>query len=82
MSILKTGFLFAASESANHIFYKFLNIGDDEVKPISHYSTDEEDKVVKFNPREVQNLEVADEMMNFGSINDMKIEDLTGEGNP
>lgn len=33
-----------------------------------------------FNPREPINLELRNEMQNFAPINDMKVEDLTGEG--
>jgi splicing factor 3B subunit 3 len=34
MNILKTGFLFAASEFSNHVVYSFKNIGDEEENPI------------------------------------------------
>jgi splicing factor 3B subunit 3 len=34
INILKTGFLFAASEYSNHAMYQFRSIGDDEEAPI------------------------------------------------
>lgn len=33
-----------------------------------------------FNPREPLNLEMRDELQNLAPINDMKVDDLTGEG--
>ena len=39
------------------------------------------DEVALFVPRKLRNLELADELENLSCITDMKIEDLTGEGN-
>lgn len=60
--MLKTGFLFSASEFSNHIIYEIQSIGDDEAKPIITYSTDNRNKLVTFNPREAKNLVVSDEL--------------------
>jgi len=47
------------------------------------HSTDKKDKLVTFNPRaEPINLSPTDEFQNLASINDMKAEDLLGEGIP
>lgn len=62
--------------------YQFKSIGDDEENPKQQYSTEPKDKLVMFNPRELTNLELVDELQNLASINDMKIDDLVGEGNP
>lgn len=40
ISVLKTGFLFAASEYSNHVIYEITSIGDDDPKPVITYSTD------------------------------------------
>jgi Mono-functional DNA-alkylating methyl methanesulfonate N-term len=83
MNILRPGFLFTAGEFNNHIVYSFLDIGDGEPAPIKTYSTEKKDKLVTFNPRsEHLNLSPVDEFQNLASINDIKIEDLIGEGSP
>ena len=94
MNILSTGHLFVAGEASNHIFYNFNSTGDNEEHPvfcISQQSVDydkefnkEESKTKSevlptFSPREPKNLEAKDELMNLAPINDMKVEDLTGE---
>jgi len=35
-----------------------------------------------FNPRLPKNLQVADELQNLASINDMRVQNLTNEPNP
>jgi splicing factor 3B subunit 3 len=80
INILKTGFVFAAAEYSNHLLFNFLDTGDDE--PIKNHSTQSADQVALFNPRDLQNLSVVDEFQNLASINDLKVEDLIGEGSP
>ncbi len=83
INILRPGYLFTAGEFNNHITYSFLDIGENDPHPIRTYSTDKKDKLVTFNPRsEPINLSLTDEFQNLASINDMKIEDLVGEGTP
>jgi hypothetical protein len=76
--------LFTAGEFNNHITYSFIDIGDSDPNPVKTHSTDKRDKLVTFNPRssEMLNLSPTDEFQNLASINDMKIEDLIGEGTP
>ena len=38
--------------------------------------------MLAYNPRDYVNLQVVDEFQNLASINDMKVEDLIGEGSP
>jgi len=86
INILKTGYLFVGAEATNHAIYLFKSTGDDEENPtvcISQQTPDfEKDAslVPQFNPREPINLELRDELQNLAPINDMKVEDLTGEG--
>lgn len=82
MNILRPGYLFCASEYSNHTLYTFLDIGDNDPNPIVAFSADKKNKMVTYNPREFVNLQAVDEFQNLASINDMKVEDLTGEGNP
>ena len=71
-----------AGEFANHKLYSFLDIGDNEINPIRTFSTEGKNKLLAYNPRDYVNLQVVDEFQNLASINDMKVEDLIGEGSP
>lgn len=83
INILRPGYLFTAGEFNNHLTYSFLDIGDNDPNPVKTYSTEKKDKLVTFNPRpDPINLSPTDEFQNLASINDMKIEDLVGEGTP
>mmetsp|Transcript_6909 Transcript_6909/g.5151 ORF Transcript_6909/g.5151 Transcript_6909/m.5151 type:complete len:85 (+) Transcript_6909:295-549(+) len=84
MNILKSGFLFTASEFSNHIIYRFSSLGDDEPNPVICHSAPvlPHSQAPFFNPRVAQNLQVADELQNLASINDMKVQNLTGEPSP
>ncbi|PPR91552.1 hypothetical protein GOBAR_AA29134 [Gossypium barbadense] len=60
MCVLKTGFLFAASEFGNHALYQFQAIGDDpDVESLSStlMETEEGFQPVFFQPRGLKNLE-------------------------
>lgn len=61
LCILKSGFLFVASEFGNHHFYQFEKLGDDEVE----FSSDKDVAPVFFDPRPSENLtlvEIIDSM--------------------
>ena len=62
--------------------YKFTSIGDTEKQPVLTDSTMSIDDIVEFIPRSLKNLTLMDELENLSAISDMKIEDLTCEGNP
>jgi splicing factor 3B subunit 3 len=84
INILKTGYLFLAAEGSNHGLYLFKSDGEDEERPtVCHSQQAEAHKsgnLPRFNPRELVNLELRDEMENLAPINDMKVDDLTNEG--
>ena len=83
LNILKPGYLFTAGEFNNHITYSFLDVGDSDPNPVRTFSANKRDSIVKFNPRaDPINLSPTDEFQNLASINDLKIEDLVGEGVP
>lgn len=85
INILMAGYLFHAAEASNHGLYLFKSTGDEEEHPVVSHSSQspqfDQDStgVAKFNPRELTNLELRDEIQNLGPINDMKVEDLTNE---
>lgn len=82
LNILRPGYLFTAGEFNNHVTYSFLDVGDSDPHPVRTFSA-EPDKDVRFVPRaEPINLSATDEFQNLACINDMKVEDLTGEGSP
>jgi splicing factor 3B subunit 3 len=75
-NILRPGYLFTAGEFNNHVTYSFLGNSTMKKDISSTIST-----LVTFNPRgDPLNLAPTDEFQNLASINDMKIEDLLGEG--
>lgn len=58
---MRTGLLFCASEFSNHKLYAFLDIGEKDPNPIRTYSSQKEDRLVTYNPRELLNLSPVDE---------------------
>jgi len=64
------------------VLYFITGIGDEDPNPILTLSSDKKGSLVRYNPRDLLNMQAVDEMQNLASINDMKVEDLTGEGNP
>ena len=80
--VLKTGDLFAAAEVGNHAYYTFLSIGNEETNPVVTDSTMARNTLVTFLPRNLKNLQLIDELDSLSCITDMKVDDLTGEGNP
>merc|ERR1712061_467139 len=84
LCIMKTGYLFAASEFGNHALYKFIGLGESENVEISAYNSNnnnytESSGPLLFNPRGFENLEPVHEMYSFSPIVDMKIENLLFE---
>ncbi|KAG0214840.1 CPSF A subunit region-domain-containing protein [Mortierella sp. GBAus27b] len=88
LCILKSGFLFVASEFGNHHFYQFEKLGDDDETP--EYSskdfmmTDGErlDTRVYFKPRPLENLLLVDELASMAPLTDAKVLNLTEEDTP
>lgn len=90
LCVLKSGFLFSASEVGNHYFYQFQSVGDDDedvtIKQlngdIGSSNDDDDDQmntVVYFKPRPLKNLVIIDEIPSPAPILDVKIENLFKE---
>ncbi|KAI9128782.1 hypothetical protein K1719_000265 [Acacia pycnantha] len=85
MCVLKTGFLFAASEFGNHALYQFKAIGDDpdvEASSATLMETDEGFQPVFFHPRRLKNLVRIDQVESLMPIMDMKVTNLFEEETP
>jgi len=81
LCVLKTGFLFVASEFGNHALYQFQGIGTDDTDPVCTSSHPHgAQALVAFKPRGLKNLMLYDEMMSLSPIIDMKVLDAAGEG--
>ena len=81
--VLKTGFLFAASEFGNHALYQFQGIGDNEgeieAKASSLVEGGDGYEPVCFEPRPLKNLLLIDEMDSLSPVCDMEISNLFEE---
>lgn len=76
MCVLKTGYLFLASEFGNHHLFTFKGIGDnDETAETDRNTTDD----VFFSPRKLKNLQSSDEVLSLSPITKIHVEELLGE---
>ncbi|KAG6550838.1 hypothetical protein Mapa_007634 [Marchantia paleacea] len=85
MCVLKSGFLFAASEFGNHALYQFQGIGhesDVESSSSTLMETEEGFQPVFFQPRKLKNLVQIDEIESLMPIMDMKVANLFEEETP
>lgn len=86
LAVLKTGFLFCASETGNHTLYQFVGTGEDEEDVEASSATlvqsDEGYAPVFFTPRPLKNLVLVDEMPSLMPLTDMKVANLLGEEIP
>ncbi|CAG8552610.1 13466_t:CDS:10 [Rhizophagus irregularis] len=85
LCILRAGFLFVAAEFGNHRLYSFTSLGDDNDEP--EWSSDEfmdsdTDISAYFTPRDLQNLERADELESLNPLIDAKVLNLTDDDTP
>lgn len=84
--VLRTGFLFAASEFGNHALYQFQSIGDgdDTVESSSKeiMQTEEGFAPVFFDPRPLTNLLLIDELESLSPVLDMQVANLLNEEIP
>ncbi|KAM0753797.1 Pre-mRNA-splicing factor RSE1 [Meredithblackwellia eburnea MCA 4105] len=89
LCILKSGFLFVASEFGNQQLYQFEKLGDDDDET-EFSSTDYDDfgagteplPPAWFRPRPLENLALADELDNLSPIIDSKVANFLGEDTP
>ncbi|KAI8491080.1 Splicing factor 3B subunit 3 [Branchiostoma belcheri] len=83
MCVLKTGFLFVASEFGNHYLYQIAHLGDDDEEPeFSSAMPLEEGDTFLFTPRGLKNLVLVDEMDSLSPIMSCQIADLANEDTP
>ena len=87
LCILKSGFLFVASETGNHQFYQFEKLGDDDeeaefasdafpVDPTDPYTP------VYFHPRAAENVNLVEVINSMNPIMDCKVANLTEDDAP
>lgn len=83
MCVLKTGFLFVASEFGNHNLYQIAHLGDDDDEPeFSSGMPLEEGDTFFFAPRTLKNLVMVDEMHSYAPILGCHVADLANEDTP
>ncbi|KAI9277669.1 CPSF A subunit region-domain-containing protein [Umbelopsis sp. AD052] len=87
--ILKSGFLFSASEFGNHYLYSFEKLGDDDDDPeissadyMEAEAAQEETPLVYFKPRPLKNLLLVDELESLAPLVDAKVLNLTDDDTP
>ena len=86
IEILKSGYLFAASEFANHGLYKFRGLGDkadDDVvigaMTVANPTTKESEVFPLFNPRSQKNIIMKDEIKSLSPLIDLQVGDGAGD---
>ena len=84
LCILKSGFLFCASEFGNHGFYQFQGVGEDEEAASCSSKDFEADNltVVEIEPRPLLNLLHVDDIESLAPIVDAKLIDPHKSGMP
>ncbi|BGP30004.1 pre-mRNA-splicing factor rse1 [Rhodotorula toruloides] len=89
LCILKSGFLFVATEFGNPRLYQFEKLGDDDDE--TEFSSTDYDNIgagtdplppALFRPRELRNLAIADEVESLAPILDAKVANYLGEDTP
>ncbi|KAA8649703.1 hypothetical protein EYZ11_003350 [Aspergillus tanneri] len=85
--ILKSGFLFVASESGNHHFYQFEKLGDDDEEiefNSDSYSADPSVpyEAIYFQPRGAENLNLVETINSVNPLIDSKIVNLSDDDAP
>ncbi|KAH8673671.1 Pre-mRNA-splicing factor rse-1 [Xylariales sp. PMI_506] len=87
LCILKSGFLFAASEFGNHHFYQFEKLGDDDEEvefSSDDYPTDPTASYTPayFYPRAADNLSLVESIDSMNPLTECKVANLTSEDAP
>ncbi|PAN03925.1 hypothetical protein PAHAL_1G029300 [Panicum hallii] len=83
--VLRSGFLFAASEFGNHALYQFRDIGRDadvESSSATLMETEEGFQPVFFQPRALKNLMRIDDIESLMPVMDMRVANLFDEETP
>jgi splicing factor 3B subunit 3 len=87
LCILKSGFLFAASEFGNHHFYQFEKLGDDDTElefSSDDYPTDSKTayKPAYFYTRPADNLSLVESINSMNPLIDCKVANLSSDDAP
>lgn len=89
LCLLKSGFLFAASEYGNHLLYQIENLGDDEEEQPEFQSQDFDQKSAALTQqscvmraRNLRNLSPVDEIQSLCPLIDSKVLNLQDEETP
>ncbi|EJT72599.1 pre-mRNA-splicing factor RSE1 [Gaeumannomyces tritici R3-111a-1] len=87
LCILKSGFLFVASEFGNHHFYQFEKLGDDDEElefSSENFPSDpaEPYEPAYFYPRPTENLALVESVESMNPLMDLKVANLTDEDAP
>ena len=87
LCILKSGYLYTATEFGNQMVYKFEKLGDDDVETeflSEDYAEDamQSGQRALFTPRPLENLSIAEEIVAMNPIMGSKVVNLTGEDAP
>ena len=87
LCILKSGFLFVASETGNHHFYQFEKLGDDDTETEFDSDTFPADPTepytpVYFHPRAAENVNLVESIDSMNPQLDCKVANLTDEDAP
>lgn len=84
LCVLKTGFLFVASEFGNHVLYQFQGLADEDDQPMGNGSGSGSDSEewTYFTPRKLKNLLPIDEVESLAPLIDFKVADLLREETP
>ncbi|KAL5333942.1 CPSF A subunit region-domain-containing protein [Aspergillus crustosus] len=85
--ILKSGFLYVASEGGNHLFYQFEKLGDDDEEiefSSEDFSADPTApyEAIFFQPRGAENLNLVETVNSLNPLIDSKVANLTEEDAP
>jgi splicing factor 3B subunit 3 len=81
LAVLRTGFIFAASEVGNHGVYRFIDVGDpDAPEETFAQPGDEINRYIR--PRKLAHLEAADDLPSLSPIWDVKVDNILKEETP
>ncbi|TVY62869.1 Pre-mRNA-splicing factor rse1 [Lachnellula suecica] len=87
LCILKSGFLFVASEFGNHQFYQFEKLGDDDEEEefaSDNFPVDPKEPYtpIYFHPRPAENLSLVQSIDSMNPLMDCKVANLTEDDAP
>ncbi|MCJ1366241.1 pre-mRNA-splicing factor rse1 [Acarospora aff. strigata] len=87
LCILKSGFLFVASETGNHHFYQFEKLGDDDEETEFNSESFPADPTepytpVYFHPRSAENVNLVESIDSMNPLMDCKVANLTEDDAP